>query len=167
MNKAASSSGKAARAAAFLIFVFYAAYMLWLLFIRSRSTASGDYWEIIGQNLSLIPFRTLFQYVTVLLSGGEAAEVHHAFINIFGNILLFVPFGILLPFIFEKLRCAWRFMLCFAAAIVLIEIIQLFTLRGTCDIDDLILNTLGAFGGFLLFRAAAGIYSFYTDKKTS
>jgi len=166
MNKPVFSLHKAAKNAAVLIFALYAGYMLWLLFIRSRTSASGEYWDTIMQNLSLIPFRTLLQYAKTLFSGGDSAEVKHAFINIFGNLLLFVPFGILLPIIFEKLRrCAWRFILCFAAAIVFIEAIQLFTLRGACDIDDLILNTIGAFCGFLLFRAAAGFHSLSANRK--
>ena len=37
--------------------------------------------------------------------------------------------------------------------IVIIELIQLFTLLGSCDIDDLLLNTIGAVIGWLLWRA--------------
>lgn len=167
MDKTHSALHKSMKFFAALIFLIYAAYMLWLLFIRSRPAASGDYWEIIRQNLSLIPFRTLFQYINTLLSGGDFAEIRHAFINIFGNIFLFVPFGILLPVIFEKMRRTWRFLLCFAAAIASVEAIQLFSLRGACDIDDLILNTFGALCGFLIFRIAAGIYSSFINRKKS
>lgn len=156
---------RAAKIAAMLIFMLYTFYMLWLLFIRSRSTAAGDYWELVRQNISLVPFRTLFQYIKSLLGGTESDEARHAFINIFGNIILFVPFGILLPFIFEKLRRTQWFLLCFGAAITLIETVQLFTLRGACDVDDLLLNTFGALIGFLIFYGASGLYAWYLKKQ--
>lgn len=164
MNKAARSIDKSAKAAAAVIFALYTAYMLWLLFIRSRTSLCGDYWELVRQNISPIPFRTLILYIKALVSGSNPAEARHAFINIFGNILLFVPFGILLPFIFRKLQSIWRFLLWFAAAILLVETLQLFTLRGACDIDDLILNTLGAFIGFLFFCGAAEFYNLRTNR---
>lgn len=167
MGKSILSLKKAIKSAAVVLFALYSAYMLWLLFIRSRVPLNGDYWELVRQNISLIPFRTLFQYIKELFSGRNPAEARHAFINIFGNILLFVPFGVLLPLIWKRLRTVLWLLLCFAAAIVFIEAVQLFTLRGACDIDDLILNTLGAFFGFLLFHASAKLYSLNLNRKNS
>ena len=51
-----------------------------------------------------------------------------------------------------SLRTLGKTMLCSAAVMTVVEIIQLFTLLGSCDVDDLILNILGVFIGFIIFK---------------
>jgi glycopeptide antibiotics resistance protein len=72
--------------------------------------------------------------------------------NIIGNIVLFVPLGILLPFAlkrFPSLKRLCVFAFCFSLSI---EVIQFFSrFLGNfrvVDIDDILLNTLGACMGF-------------------
>ena len=72
-------------------------------------------------------------------------------INIFGNILIFVPFGFL-GIVFPKLNQFWILILDFLFAIILIESLQYFTRLGVFDIDDVILNTAGAAIGFWIYR---------------
>ncbi|MDP9954569.1 glycopeptide antibiotics resistance protein [Epilithonimonas hungarica] len=72
-------------------------------------------------------------------------------INIFGNILMFVPFGFL-GIIFPRLNNFWTLILDFLSAIILIESLQYFTRLGVFDIDDVILNTVGAVIGFWIYR---------------
>ena len=43
-------------------------------------------------------------------------------------------------------------MLCTVSMVMAVELIQLFTLRGSGDIDDLILNMAGAAIGFAVFQ---------------
>ena len=65
------------------------------------------------------------------------------------NILLFIPFGFLLPLIWEPYRRIARtvfFGICFS---LMIELLQMLTFRAT-DVNDLITNTSGAAVGFLL-----------------
>lgn len=72
------------------------------------------------------------------------------------NILLFIPFGCMLPFIWTntyKLRYTVLSGFTFS---LLIEISQLFNNRQT-DIDDLLLNTLGVLLGYLLFKLFAHV----------
>ena len=70
------------------------------------------------------------------------------------NVLLFVPLGFLLPFCWPQYRKP-GYTICFGFCFsLLIELSQLLNVRRT-DVDDLILNTLGAvigYGAFLLFR---------------
>jgi len=73
------------------------------------------------------------------------------FINIFGNILMFVPFGFL-GIIFPKLNNFWIMILDFLFAIILIESLQYFTRLGVFDIDDVILNTVGVAIGFWIYQ---------------
>ena len=67
------------------------------------------------------------------------------------NVALFVPLGFLLPLIWDRYRRAGRTA---AAGLLLstaIELSQLFNRRFT-DVDDLIMNTLGAVLGWALWR---------------
>ena len=67
------------------------------------------------------------------------------------NVLLFIPWGIILPLIWDKMEC---FVYVAAAGFsfsLLIEMSQLLNIRAT-DVDDLILNTAGAIVGFGLYK---------------
>ncbi|MDE6732012.1 MAG: VanZ family protein [Oscillospiraceae bacterium] len=59
-----------------------------------------------------------------------------------GNIVMFVPYGILLAVSFQKLRW-WAVDLIGLGTTVTIELVQPF-LERSCDLDDIIANTLGA-----------------------
>ena len=71
------------------------------------------------------------------------------------NMVLFVPLGYLLPYVFRWFRARVRtrpvlFCLLFS---VLVENLQLITRRGMYDFDDIISNTLGGLIGQLLYIA--------------
>lgn len=72
-------------------------------------------------------------------------------INIFGNILIFVPFGFL-GIVFPKLNQFWSLILDFLFAIIILESFQYFTRLGVFDIDDVILNTVGVAIGFWIYQ---------------
>ena len=59
---------------------------------------------------------------------------------LFGNVLTFIPLGFFLPCLFRRCRgCG----VCFfgaAARVVCVELVQLFAVVGSCDIDDLLLD---------------------------
>jgi glycopeptide antibiotics resistance protein len=71
-------------------------------------------------------------------------------INLLGNIVVFIPFGWLLP------RCIsgrWKKgYSVFFIGLLFLETLQLITRRGTFDVDDIILNSLGFFVGFGLLK---------------
>ena len=71
--------------------------------------------------------------------------------NVFGNILMFVPVGIFWPFCFKALDRIWKVVLAGAGYSLLIELSQLCVYGRNTDIDDLILNTFGAFVGALIY----------------
>ncbi|PLS03788.1 VanZ family protein [Neobacillus cucumis] len=113
----------------------YTVGLLILLFFRP---ASQDYSQI-----NYIPFKTIGGF---LLDEGNFLV---AFYNLTANILLFVPFGVVALMFFRGLS-RWNLILISAACITLIEILQHFTKRGSMDIDDLILNVLGVWIGYLI-----------------
>ncbi|MFS0724157.1 VanZ family protein [Paenibacillus sp. 1P07SE] len=71
------------------------------------------------------------------------------FFNV-GNFVAFIPFGILIPLLF-RFRLI-RFLGLFVLAITLLEMLQMVTGRGSFDIDDIMINTLGAAVGYAAQR---------------
>lgn len=85
--------------------------------------------------INLIPFRWI--------TGGVRQYID--------NILLFIPLGFMLPFIWEKYEALWKTLLSGIILSLIIELSQLLNIRIT-DIDDLLLNTLGALIGWAIFK---------------
>ncbi|WP_110945838.1 VanZ family protein [Streptomyces avicenniae] len=68
-----------------------------------------------------------------------------------GNVLLGVPFGVLLPVLFPRIRGLLRVALFTALVMVMVETAQGLIVEGRAfDIDDVILNTTGALIGCLI-----------------
>ncbi|MGQ4715540.1 VanZ family protein [Streptomyces anulatus] len=82
-----------------------------------------------------------------------------------GNLLLGVPFGLLLPFFVPRRLRMIRTTLLTAVAMAVVELIQGALVEGRAfDIDDVILNTAGALlGYFVLGRRISHRYYAYTD----
>lgn len=133
------------------LFGLYCALMLWLLFDRPGFVEGIPYREQMLSNLNLVPFRTL-KLFTRLLDSSHPPFVRSAIINLVGNVIMFIPLGLFLPAIWEKFRRLWKTLLMTALIITVVELLQLVTLVGSCDIDDLILNLIGAALGYWLFR---------------
>jgi glycopeptide antibiotics resistance protein len=123
-----------------LLFVAYVLLLFKLLFFKVRLNFSDI---SIGRNF--IPFYRIYYYA----SGQEPYQV--GALNLFGNILLFVPMGFFLPAFFKCIRSAKRLLLTVAFISFCIEVLQLLTTTGEFDIDDVLLNTLGALVGYRLF----------------
>ncbi|MGW2824532.1 VanZ family protein [Streptomyces sp. NPDC001443] len=68
-----------------------------------------------------------------------------------GNLLLGVPFGVLVPVVAPQARGLLRVLLLTATVMLLVEFAQGALITGRAfDIDDVILNTTGALVGYLL-----------------
>lgn len=134
-----------------VLFCLYSALMLWLLFHRSGPIEGVAYWDQIGMSINLIPMHTIMRYVRLLSSSREIL-VRLAIINLLGNVIMFIPLGVFLPRVFRKLQTLRNTLSTTALSISIIEVVQLFTLLGSCDIDDLILNLIGTALGYALHR---------------
>ncbi|MFF2231027.1 VanZ family protein [Streptomyces anulatus] len=86
-----------------------------------------------------------------------------------GNLLLGVPFGLLLPFFVPRRLRMIRTTLLTAVAMAVVELIQGALVEGRAfDVDDVILNTAGALlGYFVLGRRISHRYYTYTDTSGS
>ena len=110
-------------------------YVLEVLQITLFSREPGS-----RKQISLILFETW----------GYTPQMHAYFIE---NILMFVPYGVLVPILFRRMRkplyCVWIGCLCSC----MIEGIQLLTQRGFLQIDDVVTNTTGALIGWLIWHS--------------
>ena len=97
--------------------------------------------------INLVPFVRL----------GDFAFRRELLLNVIGNVLMFIPSGIILPILYKKLDGFGKTVAAGAGISLCIELLQLpFSVRSS-DIDDLILNTLGAAIGYGLFAAAKAL----------
>ena len=132
-----------------LLFLAYAAAMLWLLFDREASPYGPDYWQQVQQNMNLEPFHTIKLFWNVL----DREEYRSmAIVNLGGNVGMFIPLGFFLPMLWKSMRKWWKTWLATLGIMLTVELAQMFTLRGTFDVDDLILNLLGAAIGYVIWR---------------
>ncbi|MCR5585434.1 MAG: VanZ family protein [Lachnospiraceae bacterium] len=74
-------------------------------------------------------------------------------INVFGNIIIFIPAGIFIPMLSKRAKNILQTTVIGFGWSLLIELSQLFLFDRCSDIDDLILNTLGAFVGACIYFA--------------
>ena len=134
------------------LFVAYALVMLWLLFDRPLALDDGrTYAELLRSNMNLVPFHTIGNYWKVVKRMDFSPMFYHCVINLGGNIFLFIPIGYFLPRLWKPMRKFFVFLLTCFLSVTLVELIQLVTLLGSLDIDDLILNLFGMIVGYVVF----------------
>ena len=97
--------------------------------------------EIFNCKINLLPFVYLTDY----------DNRTHMIMNIFGNILMFVPTGIILPILYKRMNNFFKVAGTGFLISLAIEICQLPFADRTSDVDDLIMNTLGAATGFVIY----------------
>ncbi|WP_420802078.1 VanZ family protein [Tumebacillus flagellatus] len=97
---------------------------------------------------NFVPFRDIISVVT-------HDRLPDAMKQIGGNVLLFCPFGFLLPIAAPRLNFTTVLLRCIVFSILL-ELVQLildtvlhYNYR-TCDVDDVLLNTVGVAIGYLI-----------------
>ncbi|WP_046174213.1 VanZ family protein [Domibacillus indicus] len=98
------------------------------------------------ESANLVPFRTIQLFLTP-----SPLTPFVRIQNLAGNVLLFVPLGFFLPWLFQRCRGFFRTAGAAAAVSCFYEIVQLLFGFGSLDIDDLLLNTAGGMIGYGLF----------------
>lgn len=119
-----------------MIWVFIFLYYVYLVL---ETTGIGIIWEIglypgmkLQEEINLIPFRDGISLSMIL------------------NVVMFMPLGFLLPLLWKEYQSLVRTAIigfCFSCGI---EFCQLFN-RRVSDVDDLLMNTLGAILGWLIW----------------
>lgn len=136
-----------------ILFGIYCLLMLWLLYGQRMGPGNGGpYWQELRGNLILEPFDTIRRFLWVLRHSSSRGMVTHAIVNLVGNVIMFVPLGFWAPILWKRTeKFRWHFLV-MTLTILVVELVQLFTLLGTCDVDDLLLNLVGTTLGFMLWK---------------
>ena len=143
--------GKRTRPLWAVLLIVYALGMVWLMILDRPPMAVPG--------INLVPFRTVKEFAELLSDGGQYYLRRIAVVNLLGNVGMFLPLGFLPAMVFPRLRHWGRILITAAAVIILAETVQYVTLRGSADIDDLILNLVGTAVGFGIFQILEKIYN--------
>lgn len=138
-------------------FLFYLLALVMLLFVGVMFVGTrGHIWtdisliEYIRSSSNFVPFNTISTYITAMFDG--SLNISISIKNLFGNLIMFLPMGIYLPYYIKKINKVGRFTLSMIILLFVIEATQLVTRRGSFDIDDFILNIVGALVGFGIWK---------------
>ncbi|UOQ84038.1 VanZ family protein [Gracilibacillus salinarum] len=133
-------------------FIMYFVFMISLLFFGSRGYGgpSMTWLEYVKSSSNFVPFQTIEMYVDALMYGSMSITI--PVINLGGNIIMFVPLGIALPFYSRKLAKLGVFSCAILLTLFVIESMQLISRRGSFDIDDFILNYIGGLIGLVIWK---------------
>ncbi|MDR1541302.1 MAG: VanZ family protein [Clostridiales bacterium] len=140
------------------LLILYAAAMLFILVIpnnfRRHNVIVGGltfagWLGYVENGFNLVPFSGIAEQVGSVLSG---QNVTWGIVYLAGNLVGFAPLGFFLPSLFSRQRKLRVFLVAAVVVIAILEATQLLTMRGSFDIDDIILNVAGACIGFFLLR---------------
>ena len=135
------------------LWIFFILYLVLLITLTlfdpmwGRNGLTFTNWSFDGfkyyldNSTNFIPFKTIVLYIREFDSLYSTSSI---MFNLFGNVIALMPMGFFLPLLFEKQNNFKRFFKTIILFVLGIEITQLLTISGSCDIDDIILNTLGA-----------------------
>lgn len=130
--------------------VFLLLYIILLLYSLIFKNISPfelfDSNRVYYRSVNVMPFYTIISY----LSGSQNVPPIVVLSNIFGNIILFVPFGIYFQILYKrKIR---NNMLIIFLITMFVEMFQFIFGLGAIDVDDIILNCSGGLVGILVYK---------------
>lgn len=127
------------RKISFIVLIGYLILLIYLMLFGFGRSAGSAYMY------NLEPLTTIKHFMNF-----ETFNSQIWMINLVGNIGVFIPFGMLIPI---TLRTSYfRSLGVFIIGITILELTQLVTRRGSFDIDDFILNSLGFTIGYVFFN---------------
>lgn len=136
-----------------LILIFYIFLLIDTVFVSRDSLRS----------INLIPFHSIKEFIMVDNGFGQYRLVD---MNIWGNILMFVPAGIYI-ILHNKNKSIMKNLLLILFISLAIEVIQFIFALGATDIDDIILNVIGGFIGLLIYEVFNKIFKTEDKIKTA
>lgn len=120
------------------LFAMFYSLILFSLLTNSETNIGGGY--------NIIPFTEISRYTF----GSNLFKL-----NVLGNILAFIPLGYFVSF-YIRPKKVWPVLVVSTIISTSVEFIQLFIGR-TFDVDDIILNVLGAILGYLIYIGLSAI----------
>ena len=118
------------------IFIFpYTIFLLYLMFIG------------FGREQHEANIVRLLPLVSTILFVQNTTSWESIIINLFGNIIMFIPFGFL-GWLNGKYFSFKKLIVDFLSVLIIVEALQYLTRLGVFDIDDLTFNSIGVWIGF-------------------
>lgn len=139
-----------------MLFIIYCLLLITVLFLNN------EYRMYVFQNINIfskehfemsniIPFATIIDYISRLVSNEINAGI--VIINFATNLLLFAPMGFFIPMLYsDRIKNIKQFAILMIIITLIVEVLQFITFRGSTDIDDIILNTLGAVIVYIIMK---------------
>lgn len=135
-------------------------YLITLLVLVFESdikiSEMGDYFRRrleTGEDINLVPFRTIVNYI-------RYAGWDDMMVNITGNIVMFIPFGMGLVYLTNRGASVKKNLIYCLIFPLFIELVQLFIGRYV-DVDDIILNFTGSALGVCVSCLMARIFPYF------
>ncbi|MDO4270677.1 MAG: VanZ family protein [Eubacteriales bacterium] len=128
-------------------------YYLWVLaniLFFDNAFGRGFSGHVSFEAVNLEPLRTIKNYLSAYGYGNISLRL--VVLNLAGNVAAFAPMGFFLPALFRWQRSIFFFTATLTLGITAVEVAQVYTGAGSCDVDDLILNLAGALLVFVLCR---------------
>lgn len=122
-----------------IVLALYTALILYFLYLGFNRTSA-----IHGSSLR---FNLIPDGIELYFPMGRGM---HSWLFGMGNFIAFIPFGIIIPLLFRTRFL--QFVLLFILSIGVLETLQMLSRLGSFDINDIILNTLGAVVGYCAQR---------------
>lgn len=153
LNHRRTGNARLLRVAQILLFALFVAFLLdvtLLGFSVDRVHYSGSREEYRYWFCNFTPFATIENYIRGYQKGYFAFR--YMILNLLGNLLLYVPFALFLPLLFRHERRWFFYIPTVLLAALAAEALQFLFMVGSCDVDDFLLNVLGAVSFFFLLK---------------
>lgn len=137
----------------FVLLVLYLVLLTYFLFFAETMGRNPEIHTEFSYNL------TLFKEIRRFIVHRNILGYRAVLINIAGNVAAFMPFGFILPEVWDQLNRWYTITLMGFLFSLCIEVTQLVSRVGSFDVDDLLLNTIGALIGYFAFVIAKGVWN--------
>ena len=125
----------------------YIALLIWIISFKC------NLYQPVSESLIILPKKTLYERFIIGIPSIKSIPHILKNIDFWRNIILFMPLGIYLPLITDRVRALSGTLIAFSMSLTF-EIIQLFTCIGGFTLDDLFANTVGFLIGYVIFKKA-------------
>jgi glycopeptide antibiotics resistance protein len=119
--------------------ILYFSILTYIVFFARRRRHSYNH------ALNLVPFKVFTDF-----KNNSGAGIYNYYSNLIGNIILFLPYPIVLILAFKIHKISTILLLTITLSFS-IELLQFIFKVGVADIDDIILNTIGACAGYACY----------------
>lgn len=127
--------------------ILFICYILAALYFMLFSEAMGRNIHSENYRYNLVLFKEIKRYLYNIETIGYWSVV----INLLGNVVCFIPFGIILPVTSRKFKKLYSVIFLMFLFSLFVELTQLLFKIGSFDVDDILLNVIGAFIGYVIY----------------